>query len=261
VNQSIGLRTRALGALLAGLVLGATLASAAPAPAAASVYAAALAAPGRSAQDRERDARDKPAEVLEFAGFKPGMRIADIFGGGGYYSEILASIVGPGGKVLLVNDPAYASFAAKGIAERFKDGRLAEVERRVVPNEALGLGQGTLDGALFVMSYHDLYFEDKNGFPHIDAAQFLDQVHTAIKPGGLLLIVDHSALPGTGNAPAQTLHRIDEKFAISDISSHGFKLLKTYDGLKHPEDDRLKGVFDEAIRGKTDRFVHLYRRT
>ena len=61
MNQSIGLRTRALGALLAGLVLGATLASAAPAPAPASAYAAALAAPGRSAQDRERDARDKPA--------------------------------------------------------------------------------------------------------------------------------------------------------------------------------------------------------
>ena len=261
MTQSIGSTTRALGVLLAGLALGATVGVAAAPAAPASIYARALATPGRSAEDLERDQRDRPAEVLAFAGFKPGMRIADIFGGGGYYSEILAAIVGPKGKVLLVNDPAYARFAAKGIAARFKDGRLAQVERLEVPNEALGLGTGTLDAALFVMSYHDLYFEDKDGFPRIDAAQFLEQVHAAIKPGGLLLVVDHSALPGTGKAPAQTLHRIDEKFAISDLGSHGFRLLKTYDGLRHPEDDRLKGVFDAAIRGKTDRFVHLYRRT
>ena len=52
-----------------------------------SIYAAAVATPGRSDKDRERDARDKPAEVLALAGFKQGMRIADVFAGSGYYSE------------------------------------------------------------------------------------------------------------------------------------------------------------------------------
>ena len=235
------------------LVAPATLAAASP-------YAAALAAPGRSDPDKERDARDKPAEVLAFAGFKSGMRIADVFGGGGYYSEILAHVVAPNGKVLLINDPAYAHFAAADLAVRFKDGRLAEVEQRVVPNDNLGFKNGELDAALFVMSYHDLYFEDKDGFPRIDAKQFLDQIHAAIKPGGLLLVVDHSALAGSGNAPAQTLHRIDEKWATADLKAHGFKLVKTFDGLRNPADDRSKLVFDPSIRGKTDRFVHLYRR-
>jgi len=225
-----------------------------------SVYERAVATEGRSDKDRQRDARDKPAEVLAFAGFEPGMRIADIFGGGGYYSEILAYLVGPTGHVLLVNDPAYAKFAADDQSVRFRDGRLSQVERLVVPNEDLKLGKSTLDGALFVMSYHDLYFEDKADFPRIDASQLLGQVHAALKPGGLLLIVDHSAVAGSGMALAQTLHRIDEQFAIKDIESHGFKLVRTYDGLRNAADDRSKRVFDPAIRGKTDRFVHLYRR-
>ena len=54
-----------------------------------------IASPERSAEDRERDARDKPAEVLAFAGVKPGMTVADVFSAGGYYTELLAGVVGP----------------------------------------------------------------------------------------------------------------------------------------------------------------------
>jgi predicted methyltransferase len=232
--------------------------SAAPAP--GSLYAQAVAAPGRSDKDRARDARDNPAEVLAFAAFGPGMRIADIFGGGGYYSEILAHLVGPSGKVLLVNNPPYAAYAAEDLAARFKDGRLAEVERLVVPSEDLKLGEASLDGALIVMSYHDLYFFDAKEFPRIDAGQFLEQLRRALKPGGKLLVVDHAATAGSGSAAAQTLHRIDEAFAIKDIESHGFRLVRKYDGLRNPTDDHATLVFDPAVRGHTDRFVHLYRR-
>ena len=94
------------------------LAPAVPAASNAELVAAAIAAPARSAADRERDARDHPQAVLEFAGFGPGMVVADIFGGGGYYAEILSGIVGPGGKVLLVNNPGYDNFGKKGLAER-----------------------------------------------------------------------------------------------------------------------------------------------
>jgi predicted methyltransferase len=65
-----------------------------------------LASPTRSAEDKERDARDKPAEVLALAGFERGDTVADVFAGGGYYSEILAGIVGPEGQVLLATTPA-----------------------------------------------------------------------------------------------------------------------------------------------------------
>lgn len=227
----------------------------------ASGMAAILANPARSAADRERDAREQPEAVLTLAGFGPGMTIADIFGGGGYYSEILSGLVGPQGKVVLINNAAYDAYAKKDLEPRLAEGRLPNVEYRIVPNEAMQLGESTLDGAMIVMSYHDLYVVDpENGWPAVDAGQFLDQIATALKPGAVLLIVDHFAREGSGSADANTLHRIDESFAKADISAHGLELISTSDVLRNKDDPRDKGVFDQSIRGKTDRFVHVYRK-
>jgi predicted methyltransferase len=220
-----------------------------------------LAAPSRSADDRERDLRDHPDAVLGLARFRHGDVVADVFGGGGYYSEILSGLVGPEGKVLLVNNAPYDAFAKKGLAPRLAEGRLPNVQYSIVPNEALGLGEQTLDGAMIVMSYHDLHYADPaNGWPAIDAGQFIAQIVTALKPGGKLLIVDHAARDGSGKADAQTLHRIDEAFAISDVKSHGLDFVGSIDTLRNRDDDRSKNVFDPAIKGHTDRFVHLYRK-
>jgi len=104
------------------------------------------------------------------------------------------------------------------------------------------------------------WVEEEGGWPAIDADGFLKQLHTALKPGGRPLIVDHAAKAGSGKAPAQSLHRIDEAFAKQDITNHGFELEKTWDGYRNSADDLTKMVFDPAIRGKTDRFTHLYRR-
>jgi predicted methyltransferase len=221
---------------------------------------AAVDAPGRSAKDRERDARERPADVLGFAGVAPGMTVADIFGGGGYYSEIVAGVVGASGRTLLVNNAPYLMFAGKDLEQRFANGRLPQVERSVVESCNLGLAPESLDVAMIVMSYHDLYHYDPRGWPRIDAAAFLEQIRRAVKPGGAFLIVDHAAKPGTGNASAQELHRIDEQFAIADIEKHGFVLEKRWDGLRNPADDYSAVVFDPKVRGRTDRFVHLYRR-
>lgn len=220
-----------------------------------------LANPARSAADRERDARDKPAEVLVLAKFKRGDTVADLLAGGGYYSEILSGIVGPNGKVLLVNNTGYEAFGKKALAERLANDRLPNVVHVVGPSAALGMGENVLDGAVIVMSYHDLYWVDeKEGWPKIDAGQFLDQVVRALKPGGVLLVVDHGAKSGTGSNDAQTLHRIDEQFAIADFRKHGLQWEAAMPMLRNPADDRSKNVFDPAIRGKTDRFVHLYRK-
>ena len=255
VGATAGLRIPLI--VLIGLMGLISLAAAAATP---SLYERAVATAGRGAEDKARDARDQPVALYAFAGFKTGMRIADIFGGGGYHSELLSYVVGPAGHVLLVNNPPYASYGAKEQDARFKDGRLPAIERLVVPNTDLKLGKATLDAALMVMSYHDIYWEDKDSFPRIDAAQFLEQIRAAVKPGGRFLVVDHAALAASGSAAAQTLHRIDEQFAIRDIESHGFKLEKTWGGLRNPADDRSKPVFDAAVRGHTDRFVQLYRR-
>ena len=220
-----------------------------------------LANPARSQADRERDARDKPAEVLALAKFKRGDTVADILAGGGYYSEILSGIVGPQGKVLLVNNPGYDGFGKKGYSERLAGNRLPNVQHIVGPSDALGMGENVLDGAVIVMSYHDLYWvDDKQGWPKVDAGQFLDQITRALKPGGVLVVVDHSAKQGTGSADAQTLHRIDEQFTIADFRRHGLEWEAAIPVLRNADDDRSKNVFDPAIRGKTDRYVHLYHK-
>jgi len=223
--------------------------------------AAAIAAPERSDKDRERDQRDRPAEVLAFAGVKPGMAVADVFGGGGYWSELIARVVGPEGKVSLVNNAPYVNFAREDMKTRFAEGRMASIERRTIETCDMKLGSARYELILMVMSYHDIYYVDEEGgWPAIDADGFLRQLHTALKPGGRLLIIDHAAAAGAGKKVAGEIHRIEESFAKKDIESRGFTFEKSWDGYRNPSDDLAKLVFDPAVRGKTDRFTHLYRR-
>lgn len=223
--------------------------------------AAAIANPARTAADRDRDGRDHPQAVLGLTNFRSGMTIADVFGGGGYYSEIIANIVGPKGRVRLINNLPYDGFSKETREPRLAGNRLANVHYEISPPEAMNLGRNSLDGALIVMSYHDLYVSSPDeGWPPIDAGQFIDQIVTALKPGAELLIVDHHARPGSGHTDTQQLHRIDEQFALADFKAHGLNLVGTLDVLRNPDDDHSKNVFDPAIRGKTDRFVHLYRK-
>jgi len=221
----------------------------------------AIANPARSDADRERDTRDKPQQVLTLAGFHKGMTIADIFGGGGYYSEILAQVVGPKGEIRLINNVAYDQYAKKGLETRLANNRLPNVHYEISPPEAMKLGENSLDGALIVMSYHDLYVADPNdNWPAIDAGQFIDQIVAALKPGSILLIVDHAAREGSGNSDTQKLHRIEEKFAIQDFKAHGLEFVGSIPDLKNSADDHSLNVFNAAIKGKTDRFVHVYRK-
>lgn len=225
------------------------------------VIAESIANPARSDADRERDTRDKPQELLTLAGFKRGMVIADIFGGGGYYSEILANVVGPKGKIRLINNPPYDNYAKKGLSTRLADNRLPNVKYEISQPNDMKLGKETLDGALIIMSYHDLYVVDPaDGWPAIDASQFIDQIVTGLKPGGTLLIVDHDAREGSGKTDTQTLHRIEEKFAIEDFKAHGLEFVASIPDLKSDADDHSLNVFNAAIKGKTDRFVHVYRK-
>ena len=98
---------------------------------------AAVANAERSAADRERDARDKPGEILALAGVKPGMTVADLFSAGGYYTELLAHLVGASGKVYAVNNVPYAQYSKKDRDARFTEGRLKNVEHRVIEAPAI----------------------------------------------------------------------------------------------------------------------------
>ena len=243
--------------LLIPLLLGCLTAPLAPA---ASVEDA-IGKPGRLESDVIRDARSRPDVTLALLALEPGDRVADIWAGGGYYSELIATVVGDDGEVLLLNNAAYKAFASKGLAARTGGRDIGSVTLHDREAENLDLGENSLDAALIIMSYHDLYHVDeKNGWRAIDAADFLGQIHRALKPGGRLLIVDHNAAPGSGSAAAQDLHRIDIEFATADIIGHGFRLAVSSDALRNPDDDYALMVFDPAVRYKTDRFILVFEK-
>jgi predicted methyltransferase len=220
---------------------------------------AALAAPDRLAADRERDARSRPDQVLPLLRLSRGDRVADIFGGAGYYSELLGRLVGPDGQVLLHNNAAYEAYVGEALEARFNGRSPTAVVRHRSEANDLALGQDSLDAAMIVMSYHDLYHVAP-GWPQIDVEGFMGQVAAALKPGGRFLLVDHVAAPGSGSASAQDLHRIEPAFVVNDVERFGFRLAGSSDALRNPDDDYSVSAFDPAVRGRTDRFVMLFER-
>jgi len=217
----------------------------------------AVAAEGRPENDLTRDATSKPAAVLEFFGLKSGDVVIDLFGGGGYYTELAARVVGEKGKVYFHNNKAYIPFVEEELDVRFADHRLDDVVRMVSEADDLGLPQEQADVVLMIMCYHDLYLVD-TGWPEIDRELFWEQVYTALKPGGTLAVVDHVAEAGTGSSAVQSLHRIDKDYAKTDIESVGFVFEAESSALHNPDDDHTLLVFDPEIRRKTDRFVYKF---
>lgn len=229
---------------------------------AADRYDAAVAHAGRSAADLKRDAIDHPAQILRLTGIRPGMQVADVLGGDGYYSELLGALVGHKGHVLLINNAAFDHWSDADLAARLAGGRLANVEHRSVDLNEMNLKPRSLDALLLIKVYHDLYWSDPEGvWPKVDAPAVLDQLARAVKPGGVLLLVDHSAAPGHGNADASSLHRIEESFALRDFESRGFKRVAGSDLLRHPEDPRELVSYKPPMLGKTDKFVMILRKT
>jgi predicted methyltransferase len=237
--------------------------SVASAPSSENSVAMAVADTRRIEADRERDKTSKPVAVLDFFGVEPGMHVLDLLSGGGYYSEILSYAVGPDGEVVAHTNDIYEKYHGKEIAERYREDRLPNVKRLSSNPPDLKLGSETFDMVVMIMVYHDVYYvsESNPRHPRIDRDRFFAQVRRCLKPGGILAIVDHSAKSGTGTAAAQDLHRIDQEFARKDIEAAGFKFDGESNVLRNSHDDRTVLVFDDRIRGRTDRFVYRFIKT
>ena len=118
----------------------------------------AMAKEGRLVQDLSRDARSKPEKVIPLLRLESGDRVADIFGGGGYYSELLASVVGDDGEVILHNNDGFEAWGINGLNDRFALNRNpGNIKRHTRSGINLDLENESLDGILIVMAFHDLY--------------------------------------------------------------------------------------------------------
>jgi predicted methyltransferase len=190
------------------------------------------------------------------------MRVIDVFSAGGYNTELLSRVVGAKGQVIAYNNGAYARFSAKGIAQRYAKDRLPNVRQVTEEVDKFTLPPESLDAAIFVMSYHDLYWRPADGsWPRTDPAQMLAVIARALEPGGVVIVQDHIANAGGDTSEVvDKLHRIDPAVVRRDFEKAGFKFDDESPMLAHPDDDHTKLVFDEAVRGKTDQFVYRFRK-
>ena len=155
----------------------------------------------------------------------------------------------------------FRSFIGDAFVQRFPDGIQPPIIDFRAEVDDLGLVENSVDAAMIIMSYHDLYVVDEStNWPEIDARNLLGQILRALKPGARFVIVDHAAARGTGSSAAQELHRIEEAFAREDIVSNGFRFVRAHRGLANPNDDHGKLVFDPTVRGKTDRFILVFEK-
>ncbi|MDB5678273.1 methyltransferase [Sphingomonas bacterium] len=213
----------------------------------------ALADPARADQAGD-DTRRHAAEVLSFAGVKPGQTVVDYLPGKGYWSRIFTNVVGPSGHVYSlwphVAVKSYQSdidaLTARKFANVTADGQATNLPTVAKP----------VDLFWTVQNYHDLNnFGGEAGYVAFNQAVF-----AALKPGGIYLIVDHVAPAGRGLADTKTLHRIDPAIVKKQVLAAGFQWIGESIVLANPKDDHTLKVFDPAIRGVTDQFVYKFRK-
>jgi predicted methyltransferase len=255
MTGSIHRRANLIGALASLALLGgwgsvATAAEGAKSP----DYEAIVAAPDRSDADRQTDQRRQPAKMLAFTGARPGMKVLDMEANAGYSTELLARAVAPDGVV-------YAQDSAE-IIERFvKDKFDIRAQKAAMKNvvhvvrnfdDPIPPDVNGLDLITFFFAYHDVTYMA------VDRAVMNKKMFAALKPGGFLVIADHSARPGDGTNVGKTLHRIEESTLRQEIEAAGFRLVNEADFLRHPEDPRDAAVFHPPV--PVDEFVLKYQK-
>jgi predicted methyltransferase len=210
-------------------------------------------ADARLASDKASDANRKPVRTLEFFKIQRGQTVLDVFSGGGYTTELLARAVGPTGTVTAYSPAVYKTFAAKALAERDYAKRLPNVTELWAETNDVDFGENKYDRIMIVQAYHDLYLPDGKDWPKIDAEKFRQKLYKALKPGGLIGVIDHVANTGAPKTEtAEKLHRIDPKIIILEMESSGFKHQAFGGYLRNTADMHDLSVFDPKVRGKTD---------
>ncbi|MCC8959533.1 class I SAM-dependent methyltransferase [Bradyrhizobium sp. Pear77] len=251
MNRSI-LRAAACAALVSATLLAVPQVRAEDA--AGPDYAAIVAAPDRSDADRQVDQRRQPAKMLAFAGVKPGMNILDMAASAGYSTELLARTVAPSGKVYAQDS---ATVLERFVKDKFDTRAKAPAMKNVVHvvrdyDDPIPPEVSNLDMITLFFFYHDI------SYLPVDRAAMNKKMFAALKPGGFLVIADHSAKAGEGVSVAKTLHRIEESTLKQEIEAAGFKLVAEADFLHHAEDPKDIPVFKAPV--PIDEFVLKYQK-
>jgi predicted methyltransferase len=238
----------ARAAVAAALLAGAAPAAAETSPAGLQALERAVASPKRAPENRARDAWRHPRETLAFFGIEPGMSVLELWPGGAWYTEILAELLAPPGRLTLTNFDAQgpadapATRMARGLAEKLaadpaRFGAVRVIE--VAPPERLALGEpDSYDLALTFRNNHGWV----NGGYH-DA--LYREIFRVLKPGGVLGVVQHRAEEGVDPLVSAKTGYLPESFVIAAAQRAGFELAGRSQINANPRDtkDHPEGVW------------------
>ncbi|HKA46129.1 MAG TPA: methyltransferase domain-containing protein [Burkholderiales bacterium] len=216
-------------------------------------YSDIIAAPDRTEADRKNDERRKPDELLAFTGARPGMKVLDMGAGGGYSTELIARSVAPGGTVYSQSPADMFANAKKAYEERARRPAMKNAVRVERPfDDPLPPGVGDLDLITFFFFYHDTVWLG------VDRQKMNRRMFEVLKPGGLLVLADHSARPGEGVSVAKNLHRIEESVVRRELEAAGFQFVSEARFLRNPDDPRTAQVQKNPV--SNDEFVLKFRK-
>lgn len=234
--------------LLGAMVLAAALSGAAIAAAIPDYVSQAVADTTRPQADTDRDALRLPAETIAFAGVRPGMKVAELFPGGGYFTRPLSDVAGPSGHIYGIENAKWDDGSDAKVASGVK---YHNVSMQMVKFGEFSLPE-KVDLFWISQNYHDLHIAK---YGTVDMAAFNRHVYDSLKPGGIYFILDHQANPGTSEAQIAVLHRIEKAQVIREVEAAGFELAAEDNALHRTADDHTKAIFDKSIRGHTDQFM------
>ena len=240
---------------LAGAVAMASIAHAAS-------VADAIANSNRADANTERDGDRKPDQVLEFIGLEDGDVVLDWGAGGGYWAELFAGNVGATGKV----------YAHQNAGERYESQKAAYMEQfapfgniELLPLErgaAIPLGDNSVDAVMVSYLYHHMHYTEASGesFPDGSSALFTEY-QRILKPGGVLIIIEHQAAEGSSRAQSAAWHRVPAAAAKADAASVGLEFAgDAPEVFNNPDDDEMNMWGETGLRGKTTSILHKYRK-
>jgi predicted methyltransferase len=196
-------------------------------------YTAIIASPDRTDADRQIDQRRDPMKLLVFTAAHPGMKVLDIGAGAGYSTELMARAVAPNGVVYGQNAADLGERAKARFEARLRTPAGKNIVSLVRPfDDPAPAEVRDFDLITFLFFYHDTTYMP------VDRAEMNRKLYAVLKPGGVLVIADHSARPGDGTSVGKTLHRIEESALRREVEAAGFKLVAEGDFWRHPEDTR-----------------------
>lgn len=230
--------------------------SQAPAALDVSTLSGAVDAPWRDAAARARDTARNPVETLEFMGVDPAGTVIEIWPGGGWYADILAPWISANGGTYVAAWPVVADGNERGarLRERFEtrfDGGERGTAQLVTfgPGEAARFEAGSADAVLTFRNIHNFMAA---GF----AEQAFENFFDALKPGGILGVVEHRLPADRVQDPRAVSGYVQQDYVIALAREAGFDFVEASEINANPADtaDHPFGVWTLPPVARTSPF-------